>query len=308
MNVIFFGTSNVALPVLEFLNSHHRVNLVVTTPDAPVGKKQILSPSPVSVLAEELHLKIIKPEKVKNNPEILNTLSEYQADIFVVVSYGKILPIEIIDLPKFKTINIHFSLLPKYRGASPIQAALLSGDSVTGISIFSLTAGMDVGPILSQEQINIDPDDNFITLSEKSAHASIKLLEQTLNKIQSGRVKQTPQEESLATYCKIIEKTDGQINWQKTSQEIYNQFRAYYPWPGIFTQWKNTNLKILNCIPVKLEDSKKIKPGTVMSRGIIACGNQTFLEIFELQLAGKKPTKIKDFLNGNISFIGSELN
>src|SRR3989338_6928876 len=155
MKIIFFGTANVALPILEVLNKNHQVLTVVTTPDVKVGRKQELEESPVSALANDLKLPVLKPESVKANPEFLSQLSNLKAEIFVVVAYGKILPIEIISLPKHKAINVHFSLLPKYRGPSPIQFALLNGDKQTGTSIFVLDADVDDGPLLKQEIVNI---------------------------------------------------------------------------------------------------------------------------------------------------------
>jgi len=163
LKIVFFGTANVALPILEVLNKTHQVVAVVTTPDVKVGRKQEIEESPVGALAKDLELKILKPENVKNNPEFIAELKNLGADIFVAVAYGKILPEEIINMPQHKTINVHFSVLPKYRGASPIQAALLNGDSQTGTSVFVLDKEVDDGPLLAQEIVNIAPDDNYLT-------------------------------------------------------------------------------------------------------------------------------------------------
>jgi methionyl-tRNA formyltransferase len=253
-----------------------------------------------------MQLKILKPSRVKDGLEFYQQLQSLGAEIFIVVSYGKILPQEIITLPKFKTLNVHFSLLPKYRGASPIQSALLNGDSETGTTIFILDKKIDNGPIIAQEKVAIDNDDNYISLSEKLSFLSAKLLITVLPSYINGSIEQTPQDESRASYTKIITKEDGQIDWQKSARKIYNQFRAFYPWPGIWTKWSIGVLKITDCSVVDYPQTDNL-PGTVLEGGLVICGDKTFLLIKSLQLAGKAETKILDFLNGYQQFIGSRL-
>ncbi len=306
MKIIFFGTSNVALPVLEALHREQEIVAVVTSPDAKVGRKQTLSPSPVALLTEDLSLPTLKPESVKNNPELLEQLSALQAEIFIVVSYGKILPPEIINLPPHKTLNIHFSRLPQYRGASPIQAALLNGEETTATTVFVLEAGLDTGPIVAQQETAIDADDNFITLSQRMARQSAELLLSVLPDYAAGKVTLRPQDDSQATFTKIITKQNGRIDWNKTSTEIYNQFRAFYPWPGVWTTWQGKNLKILDCAPVPSQADDL--PGTVLANGIVSCGSQTALQIRSLQLEGKNQQSITDFLNGYKNFVNGKLN
>lgn len=318
MKIIFFGTANVALPILEVLNKQHQVLAVVTTPDVRVGRKQELQDTPVSALAKDLKLQTFKPEKVKNNPEILEQLKSLGADIFVVVAYGKILPKELIDLPQFKTVNVHFSVLPKYRGASPIQFALLNGDEQTGTSIFVLDEGMDTGPLLAQEIVNVDPGENYFLLADKLAKLSASIINQVLEDYASGKITPLPQDEERATHTKIIEKLDGKIDWQKTATEIYNQFRAYYIWPGIWTTWNGKTVKITDCIPdadqsgltrldSEVDPRRADNYGSVLPDGSVVCGNGTVLKIRSLQLEGKNETDIKSFLNGYKEFIGSKL-
>ncbi|MCL5774969.1 MAG: methionyl-tRNA formyltransferase [Patescibacteria group bacterium] len=306
MKIVFFGTSNVALPVLETLYQHHDIAAVVTSPDAATGRKQTFSESPVSVLAKEMDLELLKPQKVKGNLEFINQLKNYRADIFVVVSYGKILPLEVINLPPHKTLNVHFSLLPKYRGASPIQGALLRGENQTGTSIFVLDEKMDTGPIVVQKSFPIDPDDNFITLSQKLATFSAKLLLDALPGYASGDIIPLTQDDSLATYTKVIGKQDGLVNWQNSAFQIYNQFRAYYPWPGVWTEWNGKKLKILDCQPMEAK-SPALEPGTVQKDGLASCGQNTILKLGIVQLEGKNQTSVKDFLNGYPQFTGSLL-
>lgn len=305
MKIAFFGTDNVALPVLEALNKNHQILAVITNPDAPVGRSKSLEESPVSALARDLKLKTLKPEKVKGNNQFFEELESLGADIFVVVAYGSILPIEIVNLPKFKTINIHFALLPKYRGPSPMQAALLNGDKQTGASIFVLDEQVDHGPLLAQKIVGTAADDNYFTLSDKLAKTSASLTLDILPEYEAGKITPRPQDDSAASYTKIISKEDGRINWQKSAGEIYNQFRAYFLWPGIWTKWKGKKLKITDCVVA--DASATLGPGTVEAGGVVACGNQSCLKIKLLQLEGKNETDITSFLNGYRDFVGSKL-
>ncbi|MDR3502500.1 MAG: methionyl-tRNA formyltransferase [Legionella sp.] len=310
MKIIFFGTANVALPILEVLNKSHQVLAAVTKPDAPAGRSGKPQESPVSALATDLNLKIFKPDKVKGNAEFLTELQNMGADIFVVVAYGKILPGEIIGLPPYKTVNVHFSALPKYRGPSPIQAALLNGDPRTGTSIFILDEGVDDGPLLAQEIVGIEPDDNYFTLSDKLAKKSAAIIIPTLEGYVSGRITPLPQDGARASHSGIISKSDGKINWNKSASEIYNQFRAFFIWPGIWTTWNGKILKITYCLPKAgtLEISSKTESaGTVLSGGNVVCGNSTALQLKQLQLEGKSEVGIDDFLNGYRAFTGSRL-
>lgn len=305
MKIVFFGTANVALPILEKLNKQHRVLAVVTNSDKPAGRSKQFQESPVSALARDLKLETLKPEAVRGNNQLLENLRNFQADIFVVVAYGKILPPDVINLPPLKTVNVHFSALPKYRGPSPIQFALLNGDGQTGTSIFLLDEQVDHGPLLAQKIVNIEPDDNYFTLSDRLARVSADLIEDTLAGYQSGKITPLPQDDSAASHTKIIDKQDGKIDWQKTATEIYNQFRAFYPWPGIWTEWNGKKIKILDCTPVAASDAKET--GCVLDGGRVACGQSTALQIKVLQPEGKSDMAIADFLNGYREFVGSKL-
>ena len=306
MRIVFFGTSNVALPILETLHQHHDVVLAVTAPDAKVGRKQELQESPVSVLAQEMDIEVLKPVTVKHNQEFLLKLRTVNADIFIVVSYGKILPLEIINLPKYKTLNVHFSLLPKYRGSSPIQYALMNGEKETGTSIFVLDEKMDTGPVVVQEKINIEPDDNFITLSQKLSYLSAKSLLNSLPKYFSGEIVPEKQNDSLATYTKIINKENGKIDWETSAFEIYNKFRAFYPWPGIWTTWNGKKIKILDCEPFVYESGSS-RCGEFREGTLVVCGNDTCLKLKIVQLEGKTTVPIQSFVNGYSQIEGSML-
>jgi len=312
MRIIFFGTANEALPILEALKKQHEIVAVVTKPDAEAGRSQDLRESPVSALAKDLKLKIFKPEKIKDE-NFYGELRVLGAELFVVVAFGKILPMEIISLPKYKTINVHFSVLPKYRGPSPIQFALLNGDEQTGTSIFLLDQKIDDGPLLVQESTSIEPDDNYFTLSDKLARLSARLINQVIADYTSGKITPLPQDETASSYTKIITKADGKVDWQKSAQEIYNQFRAFFIWPGIWTTWNGKILKVIDVVPsppyeggVPPEASAK-GGGVVGVGGVVSCGNNTFLQIKQLQLEGKSEVTIADFLNGYSGFVGSKL-
>ncbi len=279
--------------MLEALLKVHAIVKVVTSPDAPVGRKQIITPSPIATYAERQGLRINKPTKVRNNPDFLEMLRELNADIFVVVSYGKILPAELLDIPPLKTINVHFSLLPKYRGASPIQFALLNGEKITGTSIFVLDAEVDHGAIIAQSPIDIEAKDNFSSLAAKLSKMSAELLIKILPEYESGKLQPQLQDHDQATFTTLITKQHGRINWQQTADQIYNQFRAFNVWPGIWTMWNNRVVKILESHPVESDEGNNL---------LIPCGDYTMLAITKLQLEGKKPMSARDFLNGYKDF------
>lgn len=304
MKIVFFGTDNFALHMLERLHTEHEVVAVVTTPDVRVGRKQTIQESPVSVLAGELHLNVLKPSTLKTS-EIVEQLRHCGADMFVVVVYGKIIPDNILSIPKYKTVNVHPSLLPKYRGPSPIRTPLINGDVKTGVSIMLLDHEVDHGPVLAQKELDIEPDDNNVTLTERLAELAGPLLVETIAAYALGKITPKEQDHANASFTKLIRKEDGKIDWDKPAQEIYNMFRGYFDWPGIWTVWNGQTLKILDCMPV--DSTCTQSPGTVLFGGEVACGKGTVLKIRQLQLAGKNATDIQSFLNGYKNFVGSKL-
>jgi methionyl-tRNA formyltransferase len=205
-----------------------------------------------------------------------------------------------------KTINVHFSALPKYRGATPMQFALLNGDPTTTITVFILDELLDHGPVLTQTPVAIDPCDTFATLADRLAVLSGPLVISTLTDYASGNITPKEQDHSEATYTKILTKEDGRVDWSRTAAEIHNQFRAFYPWPGLWTTWEGKTVKIKDC-SVAPNLSSSLEPGTVLDGGIIACGHKTALQILQLQLEGKTTVDIKEFLNGYKNFNGSKL-
>lgn len=249
---IFWGTPDVASRTLDILYDAGFIpELIVTSPDAPSGRGMSMTASPVSVWAEDHMIDCIKPEKIDD--EFINTLSEYKSDLFIVVAYGKILPQSIIDMPKLGTINIHYSLLPLYRGASPVESALLAGDKDTGVSIQQMALKMDAGDVIKDLVVPIDIEDTKSTLRTKLINEGGNLLVSTLPDIFDRKIKLQKQEEEKATYCKKIKKEDGLINPSDDGWTNYNKYRAYEGWPSVFFMIDGKRIKIKKA---KYEDEK----------------------------------------------------
>ena len=295
--IIFFGSSELSAAVLTKLNQEFDIALVV----APQN------PTPVAEVAKNLELTLSKPLKLRD-PDFYNQVASLNADLFVVVAYGKIIPQELLDLPKKGAINIHGSLLPKYRGASPIQSALANGDSKTGISIMLMDAQMDHGPVLTEAEVEIDKADNYVSLENKLSTLAVNEINQTISAYLTGSIFASEQDEALATYCKIITKEDGKINWTKSARDIYNLSRAYSKWPGIWTTFQGKNLKITACLPIDSNEKKAAGEVYQQEEKILVSTGNGALEILELQLEGKKNIKVKEFVNGRKNFLGAILN
>lgn len=296
MNIIFFGTSEFAVSSLESLYLEENINIlaVITQPDKPAGRNNLLQKSPVKLAAEKLNLSLFQPE---NKQKLKKILKNYAADFFVVIAYGMIFDREILDLPKYYAVNIHGSLLPQYRGASPIQESLLHGDHETGISIIKMDEKMDHGKILLIRRINILENDNFETLSTKLSKISAEILPHLLQDLEEGKLTPISQEENKASYCKKIQKSDGKISWNASAKEIKNMIRAYTPWPGTYTEVKNKKLKILE---TEISE-EKLPPGKfIVDKKILKIGTkQGALLPTKVQLEGKNPVDIVSFINGN---------
>lgn len=306
LTAIFFGTQDFAASILESIlaSGEYELSAVVTQPDRPAGRRQEIIKSPVKLIAEKYNLRILQPETLKNWTKDYGLWPT--ADLYIVCQYGLIIPRQILDITKHGIINIHTSLLPKYRGASPIQTTLTRGDTETGISIMLMDEKMDHGPILAQEKIAIDSHDTYHTLSKKMEPLAAKLLLRTIPQYLNGNITSQPQDETQATFCKMITRDNGRVDWSKSAAEIYNLYRGLTPWPGIWTTWNGTRLKLLNIRP---SIADKPSPGLVREidgQVLAGCG-QGAIEILELQLAGKSPRLIKDFLLGHHNFIGATL-
>lgn len=291
--VLFFGTENFAAAILAALldNKNFEVAGVVTAPDRPVGRHQTLQKSPVKLLAEAHGLKVEQPEKLKNSD-----LKFPISDLNVVCDYGLIIPKTILDTPKFGSINVHPSLLPKYRGPSPIQTALINGDKETGVTIMLMDEKMDHGPILVQKTVLISPDDTYPLLGNKLAKEAQILLLKTLLEWVKGQITPQTQDEAQATICHIFKREDGLLDLNKTALEIYNQFRGLTPWPGVWFNWQGKRVKLLLIKPANLKAPQKEFMG-VSGKLFLGCADGS-LEVLELQVEGKKTMNAKEFMNG----------
>ncbi len=307
MKIIFFGTSGFATVILRALARKFEVIAVVTQPDKPAGRSHTTEKSKVGEEAEKLGLKVLKFDSLKS-PDVENELKKFGADLFVVAAYGRIIPKNIISLPKKGAINVHGSLLPKYRGASPIQSAIKDGKTQTGITIMLMDEYVDHGPILAQDSLSIEKDDTAQLLEEKLAILGQNLLLNAIERYSQGLISPSKQDHSQATETHILSKHDGKINWHKSASEIYNLFRAYAFWPEVWTVYGNEILKIKKCSPSLIQS--ELIPGTVFQQDdkiYVACLNGS-LQLLEIQIAGKKNMDIKAFINGHKAFIGSVLN
>ncbi|PIT88768.1 MAG: methionyl-tRNA formyltransferase [Candidatus Magasanikbacteria bacterium CG10_big_fil_rev_8_21_14_0_10_36_32] len=297
MKIAFFGTGEFAGKILTALlnNTDYSVDLVITQPDKKVGRKQIIEESPVKIIAKQHKLKIIQPESLKQNFD-LSILNEI--DLNVVCQYGLIIPEAVLNIPANKSLNIHTSLLPKYRGASPIQTALINGEKITGITIMLMDKKMDHGPILSQTKISIEPDDTCPLVSEKLATMAIPQLLNTVKKWLAKQIEPQIQDETQATFCKIFTRDDGRINFTNNSESIYNQYRGLQPWPGIWTTIDDKRIKLTK---ITKTAAKNLKPGEILISGnhiYAGCGQNSTIEILSAQLEGRNNLPAAEFLNG----------
>lgn len=300
--VVFFGTHTFAATILTGLleNSSISVALVITQPDRPVGRKQEIQPLPVKLLALRHKLPVEQPRSLKH----FDLLNE-SFDLGITAQYGGLIPKKILQAPRYGILNVHTSLLPAYRGASPIQSAIMNGDTETGITIIHMDEGLDTGPILAQKKITIEPDDTAPIVEQKLANLGTSLLLDTIPQFIHGKISPRPQDEARASYCQQLTRDNGHVDWSQTSTHIYNQYRGLTPWPGIWTTWNGQRIKLLHIRPCE----KKNEPGFVSPHGenfIIGCGHGS-VEVFKLQLEGKQPTDAKTFLHGHRTCIHDRL-
>jgi len=301
MNIVFFGTPEIAIATLINLKKDKDINIkaVITQVDKAQGRKQLLSPPPIKIEAEKLGIKIIQ---VKSNKEIFENIKDMDIDFFVVIAFGMILNEKTLNLPKIAPINIHASILPKYRGASPIQSALLNGDKETGVTIMRMVKEMDKGPIYKIEKIKIEKNDTYDSLSEKLGQKAGEIISSTLKSIKSGQLKETIQNEKESTYCTMIKKEEGEIMKNENIENIYNKYRAFKKWPEIYIKTKN-NIKI-KLLEIKTSESIfNIDGFKYEDKKLYLSRNKKSLEILKLQIEGKKPIDPISFYNGYKSLI-----
>jgi methionyl-tRNA formyltransferase len=301
MKLIFCGTPQFAVPTLERLIAEkHDVELVMTNPDEPSGRGYEMKPPPVKQAAVKAGLDVFQPLKLKEESTV-GFLSKFHPDLIVVVAYGHIIPRWMIDLPEQGCINVHASVLPKYRGAAPIQWAIMRGESVTGVTTMKIDEGLDTGDILLKREVAIQGGDTTETLSERLSGVGADLMVETLRKLIRGEIQPQPQDHALATFAPILKKEDGRIAWTLSAEEIGWRVRGLRPWPGAYTSFRSKHLHIWSAAPVIGRVGPGHEPGTLLpERGAlrVACGLGTLLEVRELQFEGRKRLPARDFLNG----------
>jgi methionyl-tRNA formyltransferase len=294
--IVFIGSPEFALPTLRLLADNYPVVGVVTQPDRPSGRGKVLTPPPVKRLALELGLPLIQPERMRR-PEAMQALHDWQPELIVVAAFGQILRQDVLDLPRYGCLNVHGSLLPRWRGAAPVQAAILNGDSLTGITIMCMDAGVDTGPMLDQRSLPIRPQDTTRSLGEAMAELGARLLLETLPPYLAGSLQPQPQEASLATYAPMLKKEEGLLNFDLPALQLERRVRAFNPWPSAYTFYQKQILKVHRA---GVLDVKGGIPGArFIYQGMpaIACGEGS-LVLDEVQPAGKRPMPGKVFLQG----------
>jgi methionyl-tRNA formyltransferase len=300
MDLVFCGTPLFAVPTLEKLvASGFGVKLVVTQPDRPSGRGMAPAASPVKRAAMELELPIVQPEKIKNNEEFGAQLAGIAPEAIIVVGYGRIIPQWMIDLPGLGNINLHGSLLPKYRGAAPIQWAIAMGESVTGVTTMRIDAGLDTGDILQQAEERIAPDDTAATLAPRLAQTGAELIIRTLAGLKNGSITPRPQDNSQATLAPILKREDGLLDFTHTATDAWNRLRGFQPWPGAFTRFRGKVLHVHAAAPAL--DAAVVVAGHFAMEGdrlLLGFAHGTALDVQELQVEGKKRMSARDFING----------
>jgi methionyl-tRNA formyltransferase len=307
MNLVFAGTPRFAVPTLEKLvEAGFHVRLVVTQPDRPRGRGMELTASPVKESARKLDIRVLQPEKIKENPEFRGELTDVRPDAIIVVGYGRIIPQWMIELPVLGNLNVHASLLPKYRGAAPIQWAIARGESVTGVTTMRIDAGLDTGDILLQADLPIGAEDTSETMAPKLAALGADLMIETLRGLREGSISARHQNHEQATLAPILKKGDGEIDFHRSANEIWNRLRGFQPWPGAFTRFRGKNLHVWSARPVEA----KVPMGAIQMAGelpLVGCSQGTALELTEVQVEGKKRMSALDFVNGYRPFDGELL-
>jgi methionyl-tRNA formyltransferase len=302
MILVFCGTPRFAVPTLEKLvEAGHSVPIAVTQPDRPRDRGLEMAVSPVKETATRLGVDVLQPATLKNNAEFRGRLRETKPDAIIVVGYGRIIPQWMIDLPRFGNLNLHASLLPKYRGAAPIQWAIASGESVTGVTTMRIDAGLDTGDILMQREIPIALEDTAETLGPILASLGAELMIETLRELEGGQIHPIPQDPSRATLAPILKKEDGRMDFARSARDLLNRLRGFQPWPGAFTIFKGKTLRVHRARAA--QSAIRLTPGQIAvegSRLIVGCGKEadTALELIEVQVEGKRRMTAQEFMNG----------
>ncbi|GGH74764.1 methionyl-tRNA formyltransferase [Pullulanibacillus pueri] len=309
MKVMFMGTPDFSVPVLQqLIDDEYNVIAVVTQPDRPKGRKKVLTPPPVKRLAQQHHIPVIQPEKIRD-PKAVEKVLAYEPDLIVTCAYGQILPVTILDAPKFGCINVHASLLPEYRGGAPIHKAIIDGKKETGVTIMYMVKAMDAGDILTQVKVPIEETDNVGTMHDKLSYAGAHLLSKTIPDLIAGRLTPMPQESDKVTFSPTIRREDEHIDWNQSGEMIYNKIRGLNPFPGAYTVYNDQVMKLWEAKKVTAAQTEE--PGTILNLEkdgfVVATGNDVAIKIIECQPAGKKKMKAGDFVRGGTLHKGDRL-
>jgi methionyl-tRNA formyltransferase len=296
MRIVFTGTGEIGVPTLrELEKSEHELAGVVTQPDKPVGRGQKITSPPIKAALTGSKMSILQPEKIKA-PEAIEEIRALKPDVIVVMAYGQILPRTVLDIPKIACLNLHASLLPRWRGAAPIQAAIANGDQETGITVMYMDEGLDTGDILLQRKIDIAPNETADSLHDRLGKIAPEALLESLRLLESGKAPRIPQDKTLASYASKLNRESGRINWNESAETIERKIRAYHPWPGAFTELNDRKLKIFSASIVDLRG----KPGEILRKDkefVIGAADRA-LSLIEVQLEGKRRMGAAEFLRG----------
>ncbi len=308
VKIVFMGTPEFAVPSLEALIDTQTVVGVVTQPDRPAGRGRKVRPSPVKVAAEAAGLPLYQPDSLRER-EAAEPLHEWAPEAIVVAAFGQILRPHVLDLPANGCINVHASLLPRWRGASPIQHAILAGDEKTGVSLMQMDVGLDTGPVFKKEAVPIRPDETAETLHDRLADLGAEMLRAHLDAVLTGLLAPQPQDDEAATYAPMIKKEDGRIDWTASAAQLDRHVRAMTPWPGAFTTWDGQRLKVLAARPVEAGETPSGEPGQVTGdeEAVVVATGEGGLQLLEVQLAGREAMPAAAFVRGRPEFIGSHL-
>jgi methionyl-tRNA formyltransferase len=301
LRLVFCGTPHFAVPTLQHLlsQSDFDVAAVITQPDRPRGRGQQISSSLVKKTALAANIPVHQPEKIRS-PEAQALLQTLAPDAIVIIAYGQIIPVRLLSVPKLGWINLHASLLPKYRGAAPINWAIANGESISGLTAMRIDAGMDTGDMLLQQQVEIAPNETAPELTKKMSQAGAPLIVETLRGITSGKLTARPQKHDEATYAPLLKKEDGRIDWDRPAQEIYNRMRAFDPWPGAYTSFRGQTCHLW-AEPFSAPTLSGTPPATILQEStqiLIACGHATLLRLLSVKVQGRKQVSAVEFANG----------
>jgi methionyl-tRNA formyltransferase len=301
VRLVFCGTPQFAIPTIEqLLGARHTIELVITQPDRVRGRDQDPSPPPVKVLAGEAGLPVVQPEKIKNNAELRARLEAIRPDAIIVVAYGRIIPEWMLQLPRWGNLNLHASLLPKYRGAAPIQWAVASGETITGATTMRIDQGLDTGDMLLQRALPIEPDQTAEQLFPLLAKSGANLMLETLDGLEAGTIQPIRQDNAAASLAPILQREDALVDFgARSAAEIYNRWRGFQPWPGAYTYFRGRKLTLHRLLPAGVTH---MPPGELMverDRLFVGAGSATRLELLEVQVEGKKRLPVAEFLRGS---------